>query len=74
MLCDLCRSIDQDVRNPKIHERLRQVDSTERIARPGKRKAVWVTCFQCDTCGTRWRHVDDHANKQAGWSIEQDSS
>jgi SET domain-containing protein len=70
MLCELCRSVRQNTRNRKIHERLRQVETTERIARSGKFKPVWITRFLCEICGTKWRHEDDSGNNNIGWSIE----
>jgi hypothetical protein len=50
---------------------LRQVGVTQRIARPGKAKAIWVTQHVCDICETEWRHVDDPVNPWVGWSIER---
>jgi hypothetical protein len=69
MPCALCQSVDQNVRNLRIHERLRQIGTTERITRSANRKAAWVTWFCCEVCGTEWRHEDDQNNNRAGWSI-----
>ena len=58
---------------PRLFQTLPRERLFQRLDESRTRKAVWVTSFQCDTCGTRWRHVDDHADKQAGWSIEEES-
>lgn len=70
MTCDLCNSLPQNTRTQKRHERLRQIGTTERIARDAHAKACWVTFHQCDICHTQWRHVDDPCDLQAGWSVE----
>jgi hypothetical protein len=36
----------------------------------GRTKAAWVTHFECELCGTHWRHEDDRHNSRAGYSIE----
>lgn len=71
MICALCNSMPQNVRTDKRHERLRQIGVTQRISRPGKAKAIWVTQHVCDVCDTEWRHVDDPANPCIGWSVER---
>ncbi len=70
MTCKLCLSMPQNVRTNKCHERLRQIGMTQRILRPGRAKAIWVTRHICEVCETEWRHVDDPADPGAGWSIE----
>lgn len=70
MPCNLCASLPQNVRTNRRHERLRQIGITERISRPGKAKAIWVTHHVCEICETEWRHVDDPYNPRAGWSME----
>lgn len=72
MPCKLCISMPQNIRTNKRHERLLQVGLTQRISRPGRAKAVWLTHHQCELCETRWLHVDDPSDPQAGWSIEEE--
>jgi hypothetical protein len=72
MPCDLCKTLPQNIRSNKQHERLNQVGLTERISKTGKTRAAWVTYYVCEICETEWRHVDDPANPNAGWSIDTD--
>jgi hypothetical protein len=71
MLCRLCEALPQHTRTNKDHEHLHQVGLTERISKPGKIKAAWLTHYVCAICNTRWQHIDDPADATAGWSIEQ---
>lgn len=71
MTCELCNALPRNVRTVKRHERLRQIGLTQRIARSGHGKAAWVTFHVCDLCTTYWRHVDDPADAQAGWTVER---
>lgn len=70
MTCELCDSLPRNVRTDRRHERLRQIGLTQRIARSGHGKAVWVTYHVCDLCATQWCHVDDPCDPHAGWSQE----
>ena len=69
MPCELCSSLPRNVRTLKSHERLRQIGMTQRIARPGRGKAAWITQHVCEVCETEWRHVDDPCDHRAGWSV-----
>lgn len=71
MPCSLCKALPQHVRSNKRHERLQQVGLTERISKAGRTKAAWITYYVCETCETKWRHVDDPANARAGWSVQK---
>jgi hypothetical protein len=71
MQCLLCASLPVNLRTSRSHEYLKQVGVTERIARPGKGKAAWITHHVCSVCETEWRHVDDPYDKKAGWSLER---
>jgi hypothetical protein len=71
MTCDLCKSTEQNTRGKRAHERLQQVGLTERVGRAPRGKAIWVTRFRCDVCGTHWRHDDDLHTGIAAWSIER---
>jgi hypothetical protein len=71
MTCDLCKSTEQNARGKYVHERLLQVGVTERLTRSPRAKAIWVTRFRCEICGTHWRHDDDLHTGTAGWSMEQ---
>jgi hypothetical protein len=70
MECTLCASLPINTRTSRSHEYLRQVGTTQRIARAGKGKAAWITHHVCTVCNTGWRHVDDPYDKLAGWSTE----
>jgi hypothetical protein len=71
MLCILCTTLPQNMRTSRRHEHLQQIGITERISRPGKAKAAWITRHVCEICETEWRHVDDPVDPYAGWSIER---
>ncbi len=71
MTCELCKSTEQNARSKHVHERLQQVGVTERVTRAVRAKAIWVTRFRCQLCGTEWRHEDDMHTGHAGWAIEQ---
>lgn len=70
MPCELCKAMPQNIRTIQPHERLRQTGVTQRLSRPGKLKAVWITEYVCDICETRWRHIDDAGKQDVGWTIE----
>jgi hypothetical protein len=72
MLCDLCNTLRLRSVAAAGHERLNQVGWTRRIARPGRRKAAWLTEHECADCKARWQHVDDPLNPEAGWSMEEE--
>jgi hypothetical protein len=63
----------RNLRTSKRHERLQQIGITQRIARPGKAKAVWITYHLCEICETQWRHVDDPEDPCVGWSVEKEA-
>lgn len=69
MTCELCNALPQHVRTLRSHEHLRQIGVTQRIARPGRGKAAWITEYVCELCETEWQHVDDPCDRHAGWSI-----
>lgn len=73
MACKLCNALPRNMRTDKRHERLQQTGLTERVARPGKSKAAWITFHVCELCDTEWRHVDDPTDPRAGWSMERSS-
>jgi hypothetical protein len=73
MTCELCKRTEQNARGKYVHERLQQVGVTERVTRTA-RKAIWVTRFHCQLCGTHWRHEDDMHTGRAGWSVEHPAS
>jgi hypothetical protein len=73
MTCELCKRTEQNARGKYVHERLQQVGVTERVTRTA-RKAIWVTRFHCQLCGTHWRHEDDMHTGRAGWSVELTAS
>jgi hypothetical protein len=70
MTCDLCKATEQNARGKHVHERLQQVGMTERVSRSPRSKAIWVTRFRCEVCGTQWRHDDDLHTGNAGWRVE----
>ncbi|NEX61737.1 hypothetical protein [Noviherbaspirillum galbum] len=55
-----------------MHEHLVQIGLTQRIARPGKGKAAWITHYACSQCHTEWKHTDDPYDRAAGWSIDKE--
>lgn len=71
MICTLCNALRRRGAAAAGHERLNQVGWTRRIARPGRRKAAWLTLHECAECQARWQHLDDPLNPLAGWSLEE---
>lgn len=70
MLCLLCESVQQNVRNNDRYNWLEQVGMTERVGGENRTKTIWITHYVCQFCGANWRHEDNPVNACAGWSLE----
>jgi len=66
-MCDACCVLADGDGNEAAHERLKRGE--QRVDKPFARPKIYTTYYQCETCGTNWRHIDDRDERFKAWAV-----